>query len=105
MLFEDAFVVRDRAAVTELFEDGAVLVVHGAAGQARGCDEIARVALALWEEDVTYVADPARVLQARGTALVITRRGVNVARRAGDGTWRYAIALLALQTPDRQEQT
>jgi hypothetical protein len=106
-LFEDAFVVRDRAAVAALFEDGAVLVTGGAPGEARGGAQIARIAAELWGEDVTYVADTQRVLQAHDTALVVGRHGVSVVRRGADATWRYAIALLALDehTANRQEQT
>ena len=77
-LFEDAFVVRDREALAELFEDGAVLVAGGGPQEARGGEEIARFATAMWERDRTYVADPRRVLQARDTALVVASRGINV---------------------------
>jgi hypothetical protein len=107
-LFEDACVVRDRAAIAELFEDGAVLVMGGTAGEARGAVAIARVAGELWAADVTYLADPQRVLQARDTALVIAQHGVSVVRRGDDGTWRYAISLLAFDhttTTTQKEQT
>ncbi len=103
-LFEDAFVVRDRAAVAALFEEGAVLVTGGAPGEARGGEEIARTATAMWSADRTYVAGPQRVLQARDTALVVASHGVNVVRRASDGTWRYAIALLALDDAHQREE-
>ena len=92
-LFEDAFVIRDSEVLGELFDDGAVLVA-GAGEQARTKDEIARVVTTMWEGDRTYVADPRRILQARGLALVVSERAVNVLCRASDGTWRYAIALL-----------
>lgn len=92
-LFEDAFVIRDREALALLFEEEAVLVAGAGAREARGPD-IVRIAAAMWDRDITYVADPRRVLQARDTALVLARRGVNVVRRAGDGSWRYAISLL-----------
>ena len=74
-LFEDAFVVRDRAAIAALFEDGAVLVTGATAGAARGGEAIARAATALWRADLTYLADPQRVLQARDTALVVAQHG------------------------------
>jgi hypothetical protein len=92
MLLEDAFVVRDREALARLFEEGAVLGV--AAGEARGGDQIGRLAAAMWERDVSYVADPRRLVQARDTALVVACQGINVVRRGGDGGWRYAISLL-----------
>ncbi len=90
-LFEDAFVTRDREALAQLFEAGAVLVAGDRLQEARGGDEIARVATALWTGDRTYVADPRRVLQARDVALVVAERGINVVRRGRDGAWRYAI--------------
>jgi hypothetical protein len=104
MLFEDAFVIRDREALAELFEDGAVLVADDGPREARGGLEIARFATALWERDRTYVAEPRRVLQARDTGLVLAERGINVARRGHDGVWRYAISLLSLDDTTPQEE-
>lgn len=72
-LLQDAFVVRDGAALPELFEDGAVLPQGGR----------------------TYVAEPRRVVQARAVALVISGWDLHVARRGGDGSWRYANAHLS----------
>lgn len=103
-LFEDAFVVRDSAAVAALFEDGALLVTGGARGEARGGEQIARTAVALWSGERTYLAGPQRVLQARDCALIVASHGVNVVRRASDGTWRYAIALLAFDDHAEEEQ-
>lgn len=91
-MFEDAFLSGDRAAVAELFEDRGVLGV--ALGEARGAKQIGRLAAAMLEGDYSYVADPQRVIQARDTVLVITRQGINVARRRSDGGWLYAISLL-----------
>ena len=92
-LFEDAFVIRDREALAELFEDCAMLVEGSR--EARGGDQIARLAGDMWESDLTYLAEPARVLQARNTGLILAKRGINVVRRGSDGAWRYAIALLS----------
>ncbi len=103
-LFEDAFVVRDRDALAQLFEDGAVLVAGGGPREARGVEEIARLATAMWERDRTYLADPRRVLQARDTALVVADRGINVLRRGADGTWRYAISLLHIDDAGAKEE-
>lgn len=103
-MFEDAFVVRDRQALAQLFADGAVLVGGSGSHEARGEREIARAATALWARDHTYLADPRRVLQARDTALVLAHLGVNVARRADDGTWRYAISLLYNDAPTSKEE-
>ena len=95
-LFEDTLVIRDREALLDLFEAGAVLVV-GDDRPARGGEAIARLALAVWDGDRTYVADPRRVMQARDVALVIAESGVNVARRRRDGTWRYAVVLVSVE--------
>jgi hypothetical protein len=89
-LFEDTLLLRDRQALAELFEDGAVLVM-GDERSARGGEDIARLALGTWEGGRTYVADPQHVMQARDIALIVSERGVNVVRRGSDGTWRYAI--------------
>ena len=91
-LLEDALVIRDRDALLALFEGGAVLVV-GDERPACGGEEIGRRALSAWDGDRTYVADPRRVMQARDIALIVAGRGINVARRDRDGTWRYAIVL------------
>ncbi|MGH2841825.1 MAG: DUF4440 domain-containing protein [Solirubrobacteraceae bacterium] len=104
-LFEDAFVVRDREAIAELFEEGAVLVGGDAPREARGGPQIARLASEIWARDLTYLADPRRVLQARDTALVVAPHGINVVRRGADGTWRYAISLLASNDDAEQERT
>ncbi len=94
-LFEDAFVLRDPGAVAPLFEARALLVVGGVTGSARGSEEIALSASALWARDFTYVADPRRVVQAQDVALVLAAQATNVVRRGSDGSWRYAISLLS----------
>jgi ketosteroid isomerase-like protein len=98
-LFEDAFVARDAEAVGAMFADGAVLVCGPGDRQARGAEEIARLAAALWDGDAAYVAEPRRVVQARDTALVLGTGGVSVHRRGRNGGWRYAIALLTIDHP------
>jgi ketosteroid isomerase-like protein len=102
-LFEDAFVTRDREALAQLFEEGAVLVAGDEPQEARGGEEIARFATAMWERDRTYVADPQRVLQARDTALVVAERGINVVRRGSDGAWRYVLSLLSFEHNPKEE--
>jgi hypothetical protein len=79
-----------------LSHEAAVLGADDGRRHARGGASIARLATAMWDRDRTYVANPRRVLQARGTALVVTDRGINVVRRGSDGAWRYAISLLSL---------
>lgn len=102
-LFEDAFVLRDPRTVAPLFEPRALLVTGNAIGEVRGNWEIARSAAGLWAHDYTYLADPGRVVQAHDVALVLAAQGTNVARRAADGAWRYAISLLSTnQTKEEQ---
>jgi hypothetical protein len=103
-LLEDAFVLRDPGAVAPLFEARALLVTGGVAGEARGSHEIARSASTLWSRDFTYVAGPHRVVQARDLALVLATQGTSVVRRGADGAWRYAISLLAISPPTKEEQ-
>jgi hypothetical protein len=102
-LLEDAFVVRDRRAVAALFESEALLL-HGAAGEARGAREIASWATETWKLGLTYVAAEPRVLQAGDTALVLTAEGIGVARRHDDRAWRYAIALLSFDQTTAKEE-
>jgi hypothetical protein len=101
-LFEDAFVLRDQSAVVPLFEEGAVLASRREPHEVRGAGAIARSASSLWERRFTYLGDPRRVLQARDVALVLAAQGVNVMRRSGDGSWRYAISLLDVDDPTRK---
>ncbi|MDX6646214.1 MAG: hypothetical protein QOK40_1941 [Miltoncostaeaceae bacterium] len=101
-LFEDAFVMRDPAALCALFDDPGVLAAWGH-GEARGAEAIGRAAVELWADGRTYVGGASRVLLTRDTALVTSAAGSHVARRARDGTWRLAISLLDHMTPDRPE--
>lgn len=94
-LLEDAFVLRDHEALAQLFEAGAVLDPGDARHQARGREEIVRLASAMWNHECTYLADPRRVLQAQDTALIVGGPAINVMRRGADGAWRYAILVLA----------
>lgn len=87
-LLEDATLVRDRDALGRLFEADALLVSGSVS--ARG-ESIAPLVEGLWARDFTYVAQPRRVLQARGTALVIARDAISVVRRDASHCWRYAI--------------
>ena len=103
-LFEDAFVTRDAKALCRMFAEGAVLAISEGPEAARGTEEIGRLAAALWAGNRTYLAEPRRVLQARDTALVLADGAINVVRRGSDGAWRYAIALLSLDsTPTKEE--
>jgi ketosteroid isomerase-like protein len=103
VLFEDAFVTRDAHALSAMFADGAVLALRAEADAARGAAEIGRLAVALWEADLTYIAAPRRVVQARDVALVLADSAINVARRGGDGAWAYAIALLSFDPTTTKE--
>jgi quercetin dioxygenase-like cupin family protein len=99
-LLEDASVVRDREALAELFEDGAVLIAGERPQEARG-EEIAPFALTIWDADHAYVADPRGIFQTRDMALVVAERSINVLRRGRDGAWRYAISLMSLEDTTR----
>jgi hypothetical protein len=103
-LFEDAFVTRDRVALARLFEEGAVLGTDEIEDEARGGEEIAGFATAMWDRDLTYLAEPDRILQARDTALVVAQSGINVVRRT-DGNWRYAITLLTIDHSTERKRT
>jgi hypothetical protein len=93
-LLEDTFVLRNGEAITELFEDGAVLVADGTR-EARGGPEIEQLVTEMWQRNRTYLTEPRAIVQAGNTALIMTERGANVVRRGTDGAWRYAIALLS----------
>ena len=103
-LLEDAFVTRDAEAVCGMFAEGAVLAIREGPDAARGSEEIGRLATALWAGDRTYLAEPRRALQARDTALVLADGAINVMRRGSDGAWRYAIALLSLDSTPTEEE-
>ena len=102
-LLEDAFVLHDPEALASLFEARALLVADGVTGELRGSDEITLSASALWTRDFTYIADPRRVVQAHDIALVLATQGTSVARRDTDGAWRYALSLLAIDRPTKEE--
>jgi hypothetical protein len=95
-LLEDAFVLHDPQALVQLFQPGAMLVVSGGLPEARGRQQIARLAAQLWDSERLYLADPRQVLQVRDTALVLAGRAINVVRRTDNGSWRYAISLVEL---------
>ena len=103
-LFEDAFVVRDEDALAELFDDGVVLVAGSQRLEARGEEQIARLASAMWRREHVYIAAPRRLLQAREVTLIVADGAINVERRGRDGTWRYAIALLGDDTTERHSR-
>jgi hypothetical protein len=95
-LFEDALVLRDEVALGQLFDGGSTLVAHDG-GTARGSGEIARLALATWNGNAAYVADPRSVVQARDIALIVAGQAINVVRRDRNGVWRYAIVFVDVQ--------
>ena len=92
-LLEDAVVLRDAAAVAELFEATGVLVVGRGGPAARGTAAVAGAAPQLWAGGRSYLAEPGLVLLVHGLALVAGAESVNVARRGVDGVWRYAISV------------
>jgi hypothetical protein len=103
-LLEDALLMRDPQALLELVDEGTCLVV-GDEGRAQGRDAVMRLALAIWQDERTYVADPLYVLQARDLALIVGTTGISVARRHHDGAWKYAIIRVALPTINETRRT
>lgn len=103
-LLEDALLLRDRSSLAALFETAAILIA-GEDHPVRGRDDIARTALAAWDGDHVYLADPRRVLVAGDIALVVAERGINVMHRGGDRFWRYAIILQRLEESNERETT
>jgi len=95
LLLEDAFVLRDGAALAQLFEASAVLVVGGTFSEARGRAEITAVATRMWNTNHCYISDPARIIQCDDIAFVTGPRGVSVVRRSVDRSWHFAIVLLS----------
>lgn len=93
-LLEDAFVLRDPRSLSQLFEAAAMLVVGGGSQEARGGEEIARLATQIWDLEHPYLVEQRRILQVRETALVLEPYAINVARRGDDGSWRYTISVL-----------
>ena len=95
LLLEDAFVLRDGAALAQLFEASAVLVVSGTFSEARGHEEITAAAARMWKMNHCYISDPARIIQCDDIALVTGPSSVSVVRRSTDRSWRFAIVLLS----------
>jgi hypothetical protein len=96
-LLEDVCLLRDRQALSGLFEPHAVLAPIGSSREVRGRREIADVVSGVWRRGGTYLAVSPRVLQAGPTALVIAGSTVHVVRRGTQG-WRYLISWLQVST-------
>ncbi|MDP9066988.1 MAG: hypothetical protein M3N53_01400 [Actinomycetota bacterium] len=104
ILLEDAFLTGDPQALCDIFEQGAVLVAGSPPREAHGADAICRLARAIVESGLSYLAEPVRVVQARDTAVVLANGGINVVHRGSDGDWRYAIAVLAHEETAHKEE-
>lgn len=87
-LLEDALLLGDGPAVADLFADGGVLVIDD------GFRPVQVDAQLLLNSGDGYLAAPRRVVQTPDTALLIGDGVINVARRSGDGSWRYRIAVI-----------
>lgn len=90
-LLEDALVVRDAAALVELFEPAAVV---GHSGERAHGEQIGWFLHRLRANGLTYVADPRLVLQAGDTALLVARSSTSVMHRGADASWRFAITAI-----------
>jgi hypothetical protein len=93
-LLEDACLLRDSAALADLYESHGRLVAAPGEPVAYGTQAIARAAAAWWKRGGEYVADPLSIVQARGLALIVARDGISVARHSDVEGWRYAITLV-----------
>jgi hypothetical protein len=102
-LLEDAFLMHDQCALSGLFEKGAVLAGRDGSQVAHGRTQIVEATTIGWAREEPYLAAPLRVLQTRNTALITGACAISVARRSGDGAWRYSIAHLYTQSqPQRR---
>lgn len=101
MLFEDAFVLRDPGALTDLFDRGAVLVRDERSWDTVRREGIEEVVAGIWDAGITYFFDSQRIVQSGDTALVIGVGLVNVMHRGTDGFWRYSICVLGTRCPGR----
>jgi hypothetical protein len=96
-LLEDAFLMRDRGALSGLFAKRAVLGGGDGSQVAHGRTQIVQAATMGWAREEAYIAAPLRVLQTRNTALITSGCAISVARRSSNGAWHYSIALLRSQ--------
>lgn len=96
MLLEDGLIIRDPEALAALFDEHAVLV-PGNQPALHGPGDIVQSGLKIWNAERGYVADPQCIVQAHDIALLVSARGLNVARRSANGTWRFAIVFLRVE--------
>jgi hypothetical protein len=92
-LLEDAVLLRDAAAVADLFEPGAVLITGPAiTGPEHALAELATLG---------YVAAFRTVTVRPCLAVVVGDHAVNVSIRAPDGAWRLVAAVIRQSTSGR----
>ena len=84
-LLEDALVLGDIEGLVGLFAPRGLLAGPVTGTRLTGAPDIAQSARALVAADWAYVAEPALVLQADRTALVVAPHALNVVRRGRDG--------------------
>lgn len=87
-LLEDALLLRDGKAVTELFDGGGVLVIGERIWHMREHAE------RLVSHDSSYLAEPRQIIQSQDIALLLGDGVINVAHRGSDASWRYRIAVI-----------
>ena len=102
MLFEDASLLRDPTALTNLFSDAAVFGLLGDRREERGAVAVVHRIENLWRNGHTHVADVQRVFQSEQVALAVGH-AINVSRRCPDGAWRYVIHMPVLEAPPTKE--
>lgn len=90
LLLEDAILLGDGEAIDNLFTSGGTLAAGGLLPVGRG-REMLDVLLSWNERGPRYLGSSTRIIQARRTALIVGHDAISVARRAHDGSWRFAI--------------
>lgn len=85
MLLEDAFVLRDAAALADLFQPEAVIA--SVEGQHRVTD----LGDGIWK--LGFWSEPRLIVENGHTAVVIGSRAINVMHGSEGGSWRYAICV------------
>lgn len=95
-LLEDAVLLQDGAAMAELFEPDALLVLD--AQSFTGREQIAGVVRQLARDACGYVGQPRQLYQARDVAMLLGAGVTSVAKRGRDGEWRFVITRLVTAT-------
>lgn len=86
LLLEDALILQDDAAITDLYDERGVVICGS------GCVQ-RHDALRLLSQ-LRFLASPRSVTVVRDVAVVVGDHTVNVSCRGADGGWRYVFTLV-----------